>query len=79
MDLTEFKKQATVEELCTTNGWGFGGYSGKGYRYGKYYIRLAKYHYRHIKSTPYNGYYYDGKPIEKKDFIKKIGNLKGKK
>ena len=79
MDLIDFKKIATKVEVNTCNGWGFCGYFGNEYTYGKYKMRIAKYGYRHNKPTEYNGYYYNGVAIEKKDFIKKISKLKGKK
>ena len=76
MDLSEFKSKAEVTEVNTTNGWGFGGYAGKEFKYKNYSMRKAKYFYRHTRPTPYNCFCYKGKEVTKKEFETKLNNLK---
>ena len=76
MNLSEFKSKAKVEEVNTTNGWGFAGYFGKKYTYKKCTMRVARWSTRHQGTYPYNCFCYNGIEVTKKEFELKINKLK---
>lgn len=76
MTLQEFKKEATIESVNTTNGWGFGGYYGKKYTLGDLSFCDAKWSYRHTGTSKYDRYYNGSEELTRKEFLSLIEESK---
>lgn len=79
MTLEQFKEKAIVTKFNTCNGWGFGGSFGISYRYGDWYMEIAKYSTRH-QGTHVNNQYRNDKEspytlYNKKEFELAIKNI----
>ena len=63
-----------IESFNTNNAWGFGGFIGKVYenKVKKLKIRKGRACYRHLPYQPFERYYFDGKEIDKKEFLSKL-------
>jgi len=76
MDLKEFKKNATdIQEVCTVNAWGFGGFVGNVYFYDSLKFSELYYYTRHQGKFKHFSYYDGDKEITRKDFLNKLKEL----
>jgi hypothetical protein len=72
MTIQEFKKQSSSQDVCTTNGWGFGGYYGKLFTLGQFEFRNAKWGHRHSGASNYDAYFISGKEVDKATFLEAL-------
>jgi len=75
MTLSEIKKQAeSNEDYSSVNGWGFGGWVGKIYRYANgCKVHVGKWYYRHQSPSKVESYWNsEGQQITKAEFEKQL-------